>query len=252
MLTVQNVYEFINERAPFDLQESFDNAGILVGHPDQEVHGIHVAMDVTGRVIDEAEAHGANLIITHHPMMFSARRRLVETDSETRLLCRLIRSNISLIAAHTNLDRAPGGINDVLAQLCGLTEITGDAFVRVGALSAPMTAGALAEDLSRRLNTLVRVMGDESLPVAKVGLCSGAGSDFCEEARRMGAQAVLTGETKHHHALEAAENGMVMLEAGHFATEAPGIFALADALQIWLNAVQCSVYVSKSEAPAYA
>ena len=124
MLTVQNVYDFINERAPFDLQESFDNAGILVGHPDQEVHGIHVAMDVTGRVIDEAEAHGANLIITHHPMMFSARRRLVETDSETRLLCRLIRSNISLIAAHTNLDRAPGGINDVLAQLCGLTEIT--------------------------------------------------------------------------------------------------------------------------------
>lgn len=252
MLTVQNVYEFINERAPFDTQEPYDNAGLLVGHPDWAVKGIHVAMDVTGKVIDEAIAHGANLIVTHHPMMFSARKRLVETDSETRLLCRLIRHSIALIAAHTNLDRAPGGMNDVLAQRIGLTDITGEDFLRVGSLPAPVSARELADDLSARLNTVVRLMGDPAAIISKVGLCSGAGSDEWKLAAAQGAQAFLTGEVKHHCALEAAESGVVLLEAGHFATEAPGIFALADALQIWPNAVQYGVCVSQSQAAAYA
>lgn len=252
MLTVQNVYDFIDGRAPFDTQEGFDNAGLLVGDPTWEVRGIHVAMDVTSRVIDEAEAHGANLIVTHHPMMFSTRKRMTETDAEGRLLCRLIRRRMALIAAHTNLDRAPGGINDVLARVAGLTEVSGEEFVRVGVLPAPMTARALADDLSARLNTVVRLMGHEDALIRRLGLCSGAGSDFWQEAAAMGAQAFLTGEAKHHHALAAAEAGIVLLEAGHFATEAPGIFALADALQIWPDAVQYDVCVSKSEVPAYA
>ena len=252
MLTVQNVYDFIDGRAPFDTQEGFDNAGLLVGDPAWEVRGIHVAMDVTSRVIDEAEAHGANLIVTHHPMMFSPRRRMTETDAEGRLRGRLLRGRMALIAAHTNLDRAPGGINDVLAHAAGLTEVSGEDFIRAGSLPAPMTARALADALSRRLNTVVRLMGHEDALIRRVGLCSGSGSEFWQEAAAMGAQAFLTGEAKHHHALEAAEAGVVMLEAGHFATEAPGIFALADALQIWPDAVQYGVCVSKSEAPAYA
>lgn len=252
MLTVQNVFDFINERAPFDTQEAFDNAGLLVGHPGWEVKGIHLAMDVTSKVIDEAIANGANLIVTHHPMMFGGRKRLVETDSEARLLCRLIRNEIALIAAHTNLDRAPGGINDVLAVCCGLVDITGEDFIRVGTLPQPMTAAALTAHLTKALNTTVRLMGDGDALITKVGMCSGAGSDYWKEAAAMGSQAFLTGESKHHHALEAAENGVVILEAGHFATEAPGIFALADALQIWPDAVQYGVCVSKSQAPAYA
>ncbi|MGN0779438.1 MAG: Nif3-like dinuclear metal center hexameric protein [Aristaeellaceae bacterium] len=252
MLTVQHVYDFIDSRAPFALQESFDNAGLLVGDPGWEVRGIHVAMDVTSRVLDEAQARGANLIITHHPMMFSPRKRMTETDAEGRLLCRMIRGRMALIAAHTNLDRAPGGINDVLAAVMGLTDVTGEDFVRVGRLPAPMTAHAFAQEVSRQLGSVVRVMGSGDATIQQVGLCSGAGSDFWPEAAAMGAQAFLTGEAKHHHALAAAEAGVVMLEAGHFATEAPGIFALADALQIWPDAVQYDVCVSKSEASAYA
>ena len=95
-------------------------------------------------------------------------------------------------------------------------------------------------------------MGHEDALIRRVGLCSGSGSEFWQEAAAMGAQAFLTGEAKHHHALEAAQAGVIILEAGHFATEVPGIFALADALQIWPDAVQYGVCVSKSEAPAYA
>lgn len=251
MMTVQQVYDFINERAPFETQEDFDNAGLLVGDPAWEVKGIHVALDVTSAVIDETIAQGANLIVTHHPMMFAPRKRLVETDHEVRLLCRLIRHHIALIAAHTNLDQAQGGINDVLAQQLGLQEIVGEGFLRVGTLPEPMTAEALTEHAQERLHTVIRLMGSGAHMIHKVGLCSGAGSDFWKEAAAMGAEAFLSGEVKHHHALEAVEAGVVMLEAGHFATEQPGIFALADALQTWINEVQYQVAISKSGMQPY-
>lgn len=251
MLTVQQVYDFINERAPFETQVAYDNSGLLVGHPNNEVTGIHFALDVTNNVIDEAIAHGANLIVTHHPMMFSPIKRLVETDYQARLLCRLIRAGISLISAHTNLDQAAGGVNDVLAQCIGLTDIQGEGFVRVGTLPSPMTAGELAASISAALGDVVRVMGDASAQVEKVGMCSGAGADEWPAAAAMGAQAFLTGEAKHHIALEAADRGVVLLEAGHHATEEPGIFALAKALQMSELGVQYNVRVSLSSAKAY-
>lgn len=252
MLTVQTVYDLINARAPFETQEAFDNAGLLVGDPAAEVRGIHVAMDVSERVLDEAEAAGANLIVTHHPIMFSAIRRLVSTAYESRLIMHMVRSGMSLIAAHTNLDRAPGGINDVLAQRIGLVNITGEGFVRVGDLPAPMLGDALAARIGQALNTVVRPMGPVDQLITRVGMCSGGGSDEWAAAQALGAQAFLTGEMKHHHALEAADAGMLCLEAGHHATEEPGIFTLADALQNELNAVQYKVHVSKSQAGAYA
>ena len=251
MLTVQNIYDFINGIAPFETQDSYDNAGLLVGNPSWEVRGIHVAMDVTSSVLDEAIAAGANLIVTHHPMMFSARRNLVETDAEARLLCRMIRHEIALIAAHTNLDQARGGINDVLAQVIGLEDIAGEGYVRVGRLPAPMTADALARQIGKALGTVVRIMGDPQRTLSRVAVSSGGGSESWEAAHALGAEAFLSGEIKHHHALAAVEEGMVLLEAGHHATEEPGIFALADALQNHLDALQYRVHVSKSSARPY-
>ncbi|MBE5810279.1 MAG: Nif3-like dinuclear metal center hexameric protein [Clostridiales bacterium] len=251
MLTVQQVYDFINERAPFETQLPFDNSGLLVGHPDNEVTGVHFALDVTNHVIDEAIEGGANLIVTHHPLMFSPIKRLTETAHEARLLCRLIRAGISLIAAHTNLDQAPGGCNDVLAQTIGLGDIQGEGFVRVGTLPHPMTATKLAAHIGEKLGDVVRVMGDSSAMITKVGMCSGAGADEWPASAAMGAQAFLSGEVKHHIALEASDAGVVMLEAGHHATEEPGIFALAKTLQMSELGVQYNVRVSMSSAKAY-
>lgn len=251
MLTVQQVYDFINERAPFDTQVPYDNSGLLVGDPGREVTGIHFALDVTNAVIDEAVAAGANLIVTHHPMMFSAIKRLVETTCEARLLCRLIREGISLIAAHTNLDQAPGGVNDVLAAAIGLSNVTGEGFLRVGDLPCDMSAAELGVHISRCLGDTVRIMGNPDARISRVGMCSGSGSDEWPQAAAMGAQAFLTGEAKHHHALEAADSGVVIFEAGHHATELPGIFALADALQSWPDIVQYNIRVSRTGAHAY-
>ena len=250
-MNVQAVYEWIDSIAPFDTQLDYDNSGLLVGSPAQEVTGILFALDATEPVIREAISRGANLLVTHHPLMFSPRRRLTDEDYEGRLIRLMIRENLSLIAAHTCLDRAPGGINDALAAACGLHQVRGEDFVRAGLLPHPMTAGELSEYLSAALHTTVRLLGDPGRTVSCLGMCSGAGGEEWTAARSLGADAFLSGEIKHHLALEMADAGMPAFECGHFATEQPGIFALADALQSHLNQVKYRLDVFKSASGAY-
>lgn len=253
-MTVQEIYRIIDEIAPFDTQEGFDNSGLLVGSGAWEAHHVLFALDVTDRVLDEAEALGADLIVTHHPLMFHARKTLTEDDPEGRLLCRMIRSRIALISAHTNLDLAQGGTGDALAEALGLTHVVSDGYVRVGELPPTATVGDLIDLLPEALCTTVRAMGQfpREKHIRRLGLVTGSGGEFWPIARKMGAEAFLTGEIRHHEALDMVASGMLALECGHFATEEPGIFALADALQNRLNAVQYSVCVSKSAAGAYA
>lgn len=251
MLTVQAVYDFINTRAPYDMQDPFDNSGLLVGDPAAEVHGVHFAMDLTHPVIDEAIAAGADLIVTHHPIMFSPIKRLVTTDYESRLIMRLMAHGIAMISAHTNLDKAEGGIDDVLAGCLGLTNVTGEGYVRIGDLPHPMDADELTAHVSQALHTVVRPMGT-GRAITRVAVCSGSGGNEWAIAHGWGAQAFVSGEIHHHDALAAVDAGLFCLEAGHHATEEPGIFALADALQNELNRVQYKVTVSKSQLGAYA
>lgn len=251
-MTVYDFYLLMDQIAPFDTQAEFDNSGLLVGSPSAEVSAVLLALDVTEAVIDEAVALGAQLIITHHPLMFSARRQMTDEDYEGRLIRRLVREDISLIAAHTNLDQAPCGINDTLAELCGLTEITGEGFFRSGLLPEAVTAAAYAEELGRRLGTVVRLMGPEDAVIRRIGLCSGGGSDEWASAAETGCDAFLSGEIKHHLALALADRGIVALECGHFATEEPGMEVLAVALQKAFPALECNVRVYVSEVPAYA
>ncbi|MBQ9252459.1 MAG: Nif3-like dinuclear metal center hexameric protein [Clostridia bacterium] len=250
-MNVQNIYDLLDAVAPFETQEPYDNSGLLVGSPSQEVTGILFALDVTDSVIQEAVSLGANLIVTHHPLMFDPIRRLTDETFEGRLILRLARENISLIASHTCLDQAPGGINDALAECCALLDVEGEGFVRVGTLPQAMRAGELKEYLAAALNTEVRLMGDPDIQVSRLGLCSGAGGSEWESAVSLGAQAFLSGEVKHHLALAMAGSGVPCFECGHFATEQPGIFALADALQSALNQVQYTLGIYKTKTGAY-
>lgn len=252
MMTVQNIYDLLNAVAPFETQEPYDNSGLLVGSPGQEVKGVLFALDVTEAVMDEALARGANLIVTHHPLMFDPIRRVTDETYEGRLIRRLIREDLSLIACHTCLDRAEGGINDALAECCALLDVTGEGFVRVGTLPQPMRASMLKEYLAAALRTDVRLMGGSDREISRLGLCSGAGGSEWESAAALGAEAFLSGEVKHHLALAMADAGIPCFECGHFATEQPGIFALADALQSALNQVQYKLDVYKSASEAYA
>ena len=250
-MNVQNVYDLIHTVAPFDTQMDGDNSGLLVGSPAQEISCILFALDVTEPVIDEAVAVGAELIVTHHPLMFSPVRSLTDETYEGRLIRRLVRENISLIAAHTNLDRAPGGINDTLAALCGLSEISGEGFFRTGLLPETVTVRAFADLLEKNLDTTVRIMAPEDRMIRRVGLCSGSGGDEWIHAAETGCDAFVSGEVRHHFALAMADAGIAAFECGHFATEEPGLAALAEALQNSVNHVECNVRVYVSAVPAY-
>ncbi len=245
-MNVKDMLQLIDAVAPFSTQMEGDNSGLLVGSESREVRTVLFALDVTDPVIDEAIAENADLIVTHHPLMFAPRRRLTDEDYEGRLIRRLVRGDLSLIAAHTNLDQAPGGINDALAEVCGLTDVVGEGFVRVGYLPEPMFASAYAGFLSEALRTAVRLLGPEDAVVTRLGLCSGAGSSEWEAALALGCDAFLSGEIKHHHALAMADRRIPAFECGHFATELPGIFALADALQNAMDTIEWKVRIVKS------
>ena len=251
-MNVRTIYELIHTVAPFDTQLDWDNSGLLVGSPSQELSGILFALDVTDPVIDEAITNGANLIVTHHPVMLDAFHRLTDENYEGRLVRRLVRENISLIAAHTNLDQSSGGINDTLAALCGLMEVSGEGFFRCGFLPEPITVRAFADLLEKRLGTTVRIMAPEDRIIRRIGLCSGSGGSEWPKAAESGCDAFVSGEIKHHFALAMADAGIAAFECGHFETEEPGLRALAEALQNSFNHVECNVRVFVSAVSAYA
>lgn len=254
-MKISDVFLAIDRAAPFATQADFDNSGLLVGSQNWEVTGIHVALDVTQRVLDEAEVAGATLIVTHHPLMFSPRKTMTEDDYEGALLCRMIRSRIALIAAHTNLDAAPVGTNETLAALFGLRNVTGEGeWWRVGDLPDGTTLDTLCTMLEAKLHTTVRTYGQftPDHPLHRLGISTGGGSDSWFDVAGLGADAFLTGEIKHHHALAMVDAGIVGLEAGHFATEEPGIFALADTLQKWADEIQWKVRITRSACGGYA
>ena len=250
-LKVIDILQLISAVAPFDTQCEWDNSGLLIGSPRQDVTGILFALDISDAVIDEAMENGADLIVTHHPLMLSPRRRITDEDFEGLLITRLIRSGISHIAAHTNLDQAQGGINDALAEICGLTDITGEGFFRAGNLPEPVFASELAGRLSESLFTTVRLMGPENAVVSRLGVSSGSGSGDWALAKEYECDGFLSGEIKHHNALAMAGSNIAAFECGHFATEQPGLIALAEALQNSLNKIESDIRVYHSFVEPY-
>lgn len=213
---------------PFDTAEEWDNSGLLVGAPFDEVHAVVVALDATAGALAAAKSVGADLLITHHPVIFAPLQRL-ERDG---MPYRLAAAGVSLLAAHTNLDKAAGGVNDTLAALLELSDVTvaPDGMSRIGHLAAPLEPADFARYAAERLQTAVRLGGTRS--VRTVAVCGGSGGDFIDELAPL-ADAFVTGEIKHHQWLQADACGLTLLEAGHYATEVPVVDTLCD----WLRQV---------------
>lgn len=247
LIKVSDIVNIVNEIAPFEKAEPWDNVGLLAGSKEREVTGIFCALDFTRDVLNSARHHGANLIITHHPILFSGRKRLTEDDYEGKLLCDLIRSNISLIAAHTNYDVAAGGVNDCLSNAIGLKNIRlcegdEDAILRIGEIDE-MTLGVFSERVTNTLGDVVRVYGDKSKIIRTVAVCGGSGGEYAPLAFRAGADAYLTGEMRYHDALDLSLQGHATLHAGHDATERIAVKPLADGLQKRINELQYNLKV---------
>lgn len=235
-MTVQDIFDFFDEKAPFASAEEWDNPGLLVGDPHREVKRVLVALDATAGAVDTAVALGADLIVTHHPVIFAPLKRL-DTNS---LPYRLAHEGIALIAAHTNLDKAAGGVNDTLAERLGLENVTvaEDGFTRIGVLPEEMTARNFAAHVAKALDTPVRYAGES--PVTTVAVCGGGGGDFIDGCVGL-ADAYVTGEVKHHEWLSAADQ-IGVVEAGHYATEVPVVDTLAGWLEEAYPELSVTVY----------
>ena len=228
-MTVQEVWEWIDAFVPFDTQEEYDNAGLLVGDPSAEANRLLFALDATLPVVREAQAAGAQLIVTHHPLMFEAIRRIRTDQPEGAVLAALAGAGISLIAAHTNLDRAPGGTGDSLALALGLSgvrPVAGSDYLRSGLLPEPRTASSFLRTLDRRLGACARLYGDPEAVISRVTVGAGAGGSDYPAAAADGAEVFVTGEMKHHELLGARALGLQVVEAGHYYSEQPGLVAL--------------------------
>ncbi len=240
-----DILSVLDAHAPFSTALSFDNSGILCGDPQKEVKKILLSLDITYSVIDRAEDLGCDLILTHHPALFTAQKTFSPQDR----VYRLIQKDIAALAAHTNLDQAVGGVNDVLAKAVGLTEIQpwwGDdpSFVsRKGVLSQPMGLTDYCRFLKETLKTNTLRYADGGRPVHKVALCSGSGGDMWESLLGTDTDTLLTGEAKYHHFAEAAQAGINLIEAGHFATEN----LVLPVLEGWLKEADSSLEIFYSD-----
>jgi len=241
--TVKDIVSLVGQIAPYELAEPWDNVGLLLGREGNAVTRVLTALDLTDGVIAEAKALGAELIVTHHPMMMDARRKMTDEDREGRLLLELAENGIAHIAAHTNFDAAQGGVNDALMALMGAGNVQGEGCVRVGELEDGLTFEMLCQRAQKKLHAVVRAYGAADTPVKKLGCCSGAGGGFFEDAKALGADCFITGEIKHHIALEAMDKGVCVIEAGHFETENPACEVMANALQNACDGLKYNVTV---------
>lgn len=225
-VTVQQILGLLQTLAPSELACSWDNVGLLVdaGVP---VSRVLTTLDITAAVVQEAVENDCQLIVSHHPVIFDPLKHISAGDVPALL----IKNNISAICMHTNLDAAPGGVNDVLADLLRIENRHdfADNCGRIGTLNVPTTAQQLAETCSRMLHTHCKFV-EADHPVEKLAEVSGAGGSYLQQAIDEGADCLVTGEAAHHIAILAKQKGVGLVVAGHWGTEHPVVFALADAL----------------------
>lgn len=258
--TVGEIFTFLQEKAPFELQESFDNAGFLIGRKEAEVSKILVSLDITEQVVQEAAEQGAQLIVAHHPVIFGGAMSVTDQTVTGRILLSLVENRISAICAHTNLDAVEGGVNDALALRLGLTDIGQLKQTGVDGQGRPYGIGRVGHvteqplyDFAMGVKRLLGANGirlvDGGKPVHRVAVGGGACADMIGDALAQGCDTFVTSDVKYHQFLEARAMGLNLLDAGHFPTEN----VVCPVLQRWLTKCfpHISVTISKKHAEVF-
>ena len=224
MTKVKDFYGYLNSIAPFETQEDWDNSGMLVGDMDAEVKKVAVVLDITHEEIKKAKAIGADLIISHHPVIFNP----IKSVTKGSVPYELVASSINALCCHTPLDIADGGTNDSLAKLLGIEVTrTEDPILRLGTVE-PTTAENLAGKIAKTLNTKVRY-ADAGRKIEKIAICTGAGCSLIEAAGEI--DAFITGDASHHNFLDCIQAGITLIAAGHYETEIVVVPVLVKKLQ---------------------
>ena len=229
-MKIQDLITYLDSEVHPEYQEQYDNAGFLLGDPGRECTGALVALDLTPDVVDEALERGANLIVTHHPFIFSGVKRITPANATGQLIIKLIQNDMAVYAAHTNLDNLLHGVNGILAEVLGLTnchilrQLVTQPSPEVGAgmigeLPYPLPTEAFLQQVKASLGLPLLRMSDIATPaVSRVAICGGAGNFLIEDAVQQGADVYLTGDMKYHD-FQSAEGRITLVDIGHFESE---------------------------------
>ena len=232
MTAVKEIYQLIDNFAPFETQMDFDNAGFLVGRGDRAVERVLVALDITKVVVEEAVRRGCQLIVSHHPVIFGGVKSVTDETVTGQVLLALAENGLSAICAHTNLDAAEGGVNDCLAQRLGLTDTVlleqdgtdrrGRAYGigRIGQAHRTGVSGAeYAAYVKEKLGARSVRFEDAGIPVSRVAVGGGSCGSMLEQVRAAGCDTFVTADVKYDVFLSARAMGINLIDAGHYATE---------------------------------
>lgn len=238
MLTVADLLEVMESLAPVSLAADWDNPGLQLGRRSREVASVGISLEAGTAQVDWALGRGVGLLLTHHPMIFDPLRSIDTDDPSGRRIARALAGDLAIAALHTNLDAAPGGLADDVAGRLGLSGLRplagilpgGAGIGRVGAVD--ISPGELVERLKQTLGApFLRNSGPRPARVTRVAVVPGSGGRYVADAARAGAQVLVTGEASYHQALDAAERGLWLIEAGHDVSEAPAVGLMAGHLE---------------------
>lgn len=213
--------------APLHLQESYDNSGYICGNPEELITGILLAIDITEQVIDEAIEKNCNLIISHHPLIFKGIKKLIPTNYINRCLIKAIKNNITIYAAHTNIDSVSNGVSMTMAEKLNLQNTTvlcpkdeqGDGLGLIGELPQSVPALELLQTIKQQFKCqAIRHSSICKKEIKTVAVCGGSGAEFIELAINANADIYITGDIKHHDWFRA-EDKIIIADIGHYESE---------------------------------
>ena len=224
-MKVRDITSVIESFAPLSIQEGWDNSGLVIGSQEQEVHGVLLGFDCTPELVDEAARCGADMIVTHHPLIFGGIKKISPEDPVGLAILKAAAAGIAVYAAHTTADKVLAGVSGAMARRLGLEEIQilveepgGYGLGAVGNLPQPMEGGKFIEYVKSRFGLkVVRCSHVPDIPVRRVAMCGGSGGSLIEDARKAGSQAYLCGDISYHHFFTTKD--FMVIDIGHFEGE---------------------------------
>jgi dinuclear metal center YbgI/SA1388 family protein len=266
-LKVRDIDKIMEERAPSKLKEDYDNVGLMVGDMESEITSILVALDCTMQVINEAKEKKCNFILTHHPLLFKKPANITKDTLLGKKIIEIIKNDTNVYSSHTNLDSVKGGINDTIMKLLGFDkyntielsekrdcedQVSG--IGRIAELREAVTVDEMCHRVKECLNIpFLRYSGSGDKKVKKIAVINGSGQSYFNDAKKLGADCIITGDTTYHYVSDLEEEEIAVIDAGHFGTEWPAVEILAKWLNniIELKGYKNSVFISESNKNTY-